>query len=156
MQNCSRGNSVMLPIVKREAWKQEVLDDPPRKDERGPSSIRWTLKPFQRQHWGNFWEMGWSAHKLFRVHKYHIELSWTEQWMHEQTEEKTRQQVISPVSSMSGRVRLSIIFISGWLLKMTFFSVWLPDCWEPSSLADCWGQQSEVRSWYHMNLQHLR
>ena len=25
---------------------------------RGPSSIKWTLEPFQRRRWGNFWEMG--------------------------------------------------------------------------------------------------
>ena len=43
----------------REVLKQEVLDDLPWKDERGLSSIRQTLEPFQRQHWGNFWEMRW-------------------------------------------------------------------------------------------------
>ena len=47
-------------------------------DERGPSSIRRTLEPFQRQRWGNFWEMGWSAYGLFRAHRYHLELNWTE------------------------------------------------------------------------------
>ena len=34
---------------RREAWKEEALDDLPWKDERGPSSIRRTLEPFQRQ-----------------------------------------------------------------------------------------------------------
>ena len=33
---------------RREAWKEEVLDDLPWKDERGPSSVRRTLGPFQR------------------------------------------------------------------------------------------------------------
>ena len=36
------------------------------------------LEPFQRQRWGNFWETGWSAYGLFRVHIYHLELNWTE------------------------------------------------------------------------------
>ena len=50
----------------------------PWKDERGPSSIRRTLELFQRQRWGNFWETGWSASGLFRAHRNHVELNWTE------------------------------------------------------------------------------
>ena len=34
---------------RREAWKEEALDYLPWKDERVPSSIRWTLELFQRQ-----------------------------------------------------------------------------------------------------------
>ena len=60
---------------RREAWKEEALDDLPWKDERGPSSLRRTLEPFQRQRSGNFREAGWSAYGLFRAHKYHL---WTE------------------------------------------------------------------------------
>ena len=63
---------------RREALKEETLDDLPWKDERGPSSIRRTLEPFQRQRWGNFWETGWSAYGLFRALRYHLELDWTE------------------------------------------------------------------------------
>ena len=47
--------------------------DLPWKDERGPSSIRRRL-----EHWGNFWETGWSAYGLFRARRYHLELNWTE------------------------------------------------------------------------------
>ena len=54
--------------------KQDKIN---REDERGPSSIRRTLEPFQRQRWGNFWETGWSAYGLFRAHRYHFELNWT-------------------------------------------------------------------------------
>ena len=43
---------------RREALKEEVLDDLPWKDERGPSSIKRTLEPFHRQNWGNFWKTG--------------------------------------------------------------------------------------------------
>ena len=57
-----------------EAWKEEALDNLPWKDERGPSSIRWTLEPFQRQHWANFREMGWSAYGLYQAQWYHLEL----------------------------------------------------------------------------------
>ena len=39
---------------RREAWKEEALDDLPWKNKRGPSSIRWTLEPFQRHCWGNW------------------------------------------------------------------------------------------------------
>ena len=39
---------------RREAWTEDVLDDLPSKDERGPSFVRPTLEPFQRQRWGNF------------------------------------------------------------------------------------------------------
>ena len=44
-------------------------------DERGPSSMRQTLELFQRQCWGNFWETGWSAYRLFWANGYHLELN---------------------------------------------------------------------------------
>ena len=53
----------------------------PWKDERGPSSITWTLELFQRQHWKNFWETGWSSNGLFpsaQIPSW-TELTWTEQ-----------------------------------------------------------------------------
>ena len=62
---------------RREARKEEALNDLPWKDERGPSSVRRTLEPFQRRHWGKFWETGWGAYGLFRAHRYHLELNWT-------------------------------------------------------------------------------
>ena len=62
----------------RKAWKEEALDDLTWKDERGLSSIRRTLEPFQRQHLEIVWETGWSAYGLFRAHRYHLELNWTE------------------------------------------------------------------------------
>ena len=67
-----------LTAWRREAWKEEELDNLPWKDERGPSSIRRTLELFQRQRWGNFWKTGCSAYGLFRAHKYHLELNWTQ------------------------------------------------------------------------------
>ena len=69
----------LTPLItwKRESWKKEVLDNLPWKDERGPWSIRWTLEPFQRQHWRNFCEMGWSTYGLFQAHRYHLELNWS-------------------------------------------------------------------------------
>ena len=66
-----------LTAERREAWKEEALDDLPWKDEGGPSSVQRKLEPFQRRHWGNFWEMGWSVYGLYRVHRYHFELNWT-------------------------------------------------------------------------------
>ena len=71
-------------------WKQQkgrqkhsfvvlMPDDLPWKDERGPSSVAQTLEPFQRQHWGHFWETGWSTYGLFRAHRYHLQLIWIEQ-----------------------------------------------------------------------------
>ena len=44
----------------------------------GPSSVRWTLELFQRRRWANFWETGWSAYGLFRTHRCHLELNWTQ------------------------------------------------------------------------------
>ena len=35
------------------------------------------IKPFQRQHWGIFWEMEWKAYWLFQVHRHHLKLNWT-------------------------------------------------------------------------------
>ena len=63
---------------RREAWKEEALDDLPWKDERGSSSIWRTQEPFQRQCWGNVWEREWSTYGLFRAHRYHIEVNGTD------------------------------------------------------------------------------
>ena len=41
---------------------------------RRPLSIRWTLELFQRQRWGD----GVERIRLFRAHRYHLELNWTE------------------------------------------------------------------------------
>ena len=68
----------MLIACRREVLKEEALDDLHWKDERGQLSIRQTLEPFQRQCWGNFWETGWSTYGLFRAHRHHLELKWTE------------------------------------------------------------------------------
>ena len=75
---CGHKTKDVTPSIawKREVWKEEVLDNLPWKGERGLSSVRRTLEPFQRQRWGNFWETGWSAHGLFWVHRYHLELNW--------------------------------------------------------------------------------
>ena len=62
----------------RHGEEEEALDDLPWKDERGPSSVRRTLEPFQRQRWDNFWETELSASGLFRAHRYHLELNWRE------------------------------------------------------------------------------
>ena len=77
---CGRKAKDITPSIawRREALKEEALDDLPWQDERGPSSIRLTFEPFQRQRCGNFWETGWSAYGLFRAHRYHLELNWTE------------------------------------------------------------------------------
>ena len=61
---------------RREALKEEVLDDLPWKGERGPSSIRWTFEPFQRQRWENDWETG-GAHMTFSE-RINTILNWTE------------------------------------------------------------------------------
>ena len=57
----------ITPLVawRREALKEEAPDDIPWKEERAPSSVRRTLKPFQRQRWGNFWERRGEAHMGF-------------------------------------------------------------------------------------------
>ena len=64
-------------------------------------SIRQTLEPFQRQHWGNFWEMRWiwafldmgiSGYGHFWVHRHHLELDWTE-LMSQTSAGETHQQV---------------------------------------------------------------
>ena len=76
---CGHKVKDITPLIawRREAWKKEALHRLPWKDERGPSSIRRTLEPFQRQLWGNFWETVWSAYGLYRAHRYHLELNWT-------------------------------------------------------------------------------
>ena len=63
---------------RREACKEETLDDLPWKDERGPSSVRRTLKLFQKKRSGNFWTTGWSACGFFRALWYHLDLNWTQ------------------------------------------------------------------------------
>ena len=76
-----KANDITPSIAwRREAWKEEALDDIPWKDERGPSSIRRTLEPFQRQQWENLIlrETVLGAYGLFfPVHTYHLQLKWT-------------------------------------------------------------------------------
>ena len=46
------------------------------KDEKGASSLRWTLELFQRQQWENFCEMGWSTCELSEhIEMHHLELN---------------------------------------------------------------------------------
>ena len=66
----------LLIAWRREAWKEEALDNLPWKDERGPSAIKQTLEQFQRQHQENLWETHWNAHGLFWAHRYYLELNW--------------------------------------------------------------------------------
>ena len=63
----------ITPLI---AWKEEVLDNLPWKDERGPSSTRQTLEPFQRQRWENFRETGFS--ECIDTLLIWTELNWTE------------------------------------------------------------------------------
>ena len=74
-----KSKAVTTSITWKRVLKEEVLDDLPWKDERGPSSVKQTLELFQRQRWGNVWHMGWSAYGLFQALKYHHELNWTDQ-----------------------------------------------------------------------------
>ena len=76
---CRNKAKDITPLItwRRAVWKEEVLDDLPWKDERGPSSTRRILELFQRQRWGNFWETKRSTYGLFQAHKYHLELNWT-------------------------------------------------------------------------------
>ena len=62
---------------RREVWKEKALDDLPWMDERGPSSIRWTLEPFQRQSFGETSERPGGAHMGFSKCIDTI-LNWTE------------------------------------------------------------------------------
>ena len=43
--------------------------------------LHWVLwhcmTKFQRQHWWNFWEIGWTAYRLSCVHRNHLEQHWT-------------------------------------------------------------------------------
>ena len=91
-----------------------MLDDLPWKDERGPSSFRQTLQLFQRQCWGNFWEMEWSADGLFRTHRYHLELNWTT--------------LVSPQNQIS--------FVGCFCFRLTWLKQWwsrLPYCQRAAS-----------------------
>ena len=54
-----------------------LSNDPSRKNEKRPSSIRLTLGLSHTQHWGTFWEMDRSAYELSRALIYHLELNWT-------------------------------------------------------------------------------
>ena len=55
---------------------QRKKDDLPWKDEKGQSSMKWTLKLFHKQRCENFWEMGWSAYWLIRAHRFYLEFTW--------------------------------------------------------------------------------
>ena len=81
---CGHKAKDITPLIawRREAWKEEALDDVLRKDERGPSSIRQTLELFQRRHWGKLLRDGMERIFFFfffffadRAGSYHPELN---------------------------------------------------------------------------------
>ena len=76
LQTQSQGHHT-IDRLRREVLKEEAPDDIPWKDEKGPSSIRRTLEPFQRQRWGNFWDRRGEAHMGFSERIDTI-LNWTE------------------------------------------------------------------------------
>ena len=76
--NCGQKAKAITPSIawRREAWKEKALDDLPWKDETGPSSIRRTLEPFQRQRRKTSERQG-GAHMGFSERTDAI-LNWTE------------------------------------------------------------------------------
>ena len=74
-QATSEGARVVSLSSRRE---HDQLHDFPWKDERESSSVRRTLELFQRQLLEISWETRWNAYGLFRAHRYHLELDWTE------------------------------------------------------------------------------
>ena len=76
---CGHKAKDITPLIawRRKAWKVETFYNFPSKDQKGPKLMRWPLELFQRQRWGNFWEMGCSADGLFQVHRHHLELNWS-------------------------------------------------------------------------------
>ena len=88
----SQGHITPASIAwRREAWKEEALDDLPWKDERGPSSVRRTLEPFQTQRWGNFRETGWERIIMGFSERTDTILKWTE--VHAQTRPSRREPI---------------------------------------------------------------
>ena len=72
LQGKSQGHHTIDCLVEREVWKEKVLDDLFETMREGHCQI---LELFQRQHWRNFWETGWSAYGLFWEHRYPLELN---------------------------------------------------------------------------------
>ena len=77
---CGHKAKDIIPSIawKREAWKEEALDNLPWKDERGPSSVRWTLEPFQRQCWGKLPRDGVKRKMMGFSERIDSILNWTE------------------------------------------------------------------------------
>ena len=57
----SQGHHTVDRLEERGVERGSAYSDLPWEDEKGISSIRPTLELFQKQHWGNSWEKGWSA-----------------------------------------------------------------------------------------------
>ena len=76
---CGHKAKDITPLVawRRESCKEVALDDLLWKDERGPSSVRWTWNCFKGNVRETGWETGWSAYGLFWAHGYHKPLNWT-------------------------------------------------------------------------------
>ena len=62
-------------VCRREARKEEALDNLPSKDKKWRSSVRLALELFQRYHLEFFQETGWSAYGTFPIA---FVISWTE------------------------------------------------------------------------------
>ena len=76
LRSCEhKAKDTTLSAWRKEAWKEEVLDDLPGKDGRGPSPIRQTLELFQGQCLANLSQTGWRTYGPFRAHRYRLELN---------------------------------------------------------------------------------
>ena len=83
---CGHKANGITPLItwRKGVFKEEVPDDLPWNDERGLSSVRRTLEPFQRQCWGNFWDR--VERIIYMCFSKHIDtifkLNWTENYSH--------------------------------------------------------------------------
>ena len=105
----------------REAWNEEALDDLPWKDERIPSSIRRIIWNCFKSMLRKFWETECSAYGLFRTHRYHLELNWTELRTHIETQARTHARTHTHAHSRTpthARTHTPFFFHSFFLLSI--------------------------------------
>ena len=96
--------------------------------------------------------MGWSAHGLFQVHKYHLQLHWTDHIVQELCESRGGR----PGLSVLMNLMVSVDVKQCWTM-LTHWSQLVPNMsiWHPRTLSNTWRKKNwtdDWRDWQHSTM----
>ena len=105
-----------------ERLRKRALHDLPWRDERGPSSIRWTLELFERKRWGN--DRRARAHIMGFSERIDAILIWTERSSQDPDQKWVKCQRMYVYSTKDSIELSSLIHINSWFSQVSFVLRW--------------------------------